>query len=78
MNEVGSRIHGKKMQSVKLSKNEYKILSFNFLFNKTLDYDIKCIDYGIVYEMKNEDLQSILKNSAYNYEYLCMEKDKEK
>ena len=78
MNEVGYRIHGKKMQSIKLSKDEYKILSFNFLFNKEMNYDIKCVDYCIVSELKNKDLYSILKNNSYNYQYLCMTKDKDK
>ena len=73
----GYKLHGKPMQSVKLEQSEYKLLSFNFLLNKLMGYDIKCQDYCIVYEIAKEKFEEIIFHSSYNYQYYCIRRDRD-
>ena len=75
---LGYKIHGKQIQSIKLDKNQYKLLSFDFLFNKEMKYDIKCLDYCVIYKMSKEELCKIIQNNPYNYQYYCATRDKDK
>lgn len=77
-NALGFRIHSKKMQSIPLSKDDFKLLSFKFLFHKEMNYDIKCEDYCVIYKLSSEDLRNIIEGNPYNYQYYCMMKDKDK
>lgn len=75
-NSVGYRIHGKEMQSIKVKKSDYKLLSLNFLFNKEMKYDIKCKDYCVIYTIKKSEICNIIQSNPYNYQFYCMTKDK--
>lgn len=66
------------MQTLKISKNEYKILSLNFLVNKPLQYDMKSADFTSIYRLSKSTMEDIIRSSPYNYQYYCMLRDKEK
>jgi len=48
------------------------------LFKNKLKYDIKCIDYSVVYKLSTDQLIKILNNHSYDSEYFFMIKDKDK
>jgi hypothetical protein len=54
------------------------IASLDFLLDRPLSYDIKCIDYTIFYKVSLKSFLSILENYPYDYEYYFMIKEKDK
>ena len=42
-----------------------------------MDYDIKCQDYCVVYEIDKKKLEEVILHSAYNYQYYCIRRDQE-
>ena len=66
------------MQSIKIDQNNYKLLSLNFIYNKILNYDIKCEDYSVIYQMNRDGFRELIESNSYNYQYYCMLKDQDK
>ena len=61
-----------------IGTNQKKILSLYFLINKPLIYDIKCCEYTELFLLEKEELEKILKDCPYNFQYYCMQKDKDR
>ena len=47
------------------------------LLNQLLEYDIKCRDYCIVYQLSKEKFKEIILHNPYNYQYYCLMRDKD-
>lgn len=53
-------------------------MSLDFLFNSFFPFNVKCLDYTVMYKMNQKALIQVLKDNPYDYEYFCMMKDKDK
>ena len=54
MHRPGKKSHGKEIERKKISPDEYRILSLDFLLNKVLPFDVKSCNYATVYHLDIE------------------------
>lgn len=50
-NHSKAKKNGNIIQEIKVNKDQFKIVTLDFIFSETLNYDIKCVDYAIFYKM---------------------------
>lgn len=77
-NNGSSKTNGQIIQEYFIKSNEFRIASLDFLLDRPMNYDIKCIDYMIFYKVTLKSFLSILQNNTYDYEYYFMIKEKDK
>jgi len=50
-NNGSTKSNGNIIQQYHVNANEFRIASLDFLLDKPMNYDIKCIDYTIFYKV---------------------------
>ena len=72
-----SKLNGKKIEFIKISKKEKpKVLSLDFIKNKEINFDIRSVNYSIVYYLEMGKFIEALKGCEMDYELYCMLRDK--
>ena len=73
-----SSLNGKVIEKLEVEDGEKpKVLSLDFIRNKSLDYDIKSDKYTILYSLSIENFQESLKGYEIDYQLFCTLRDKD-
>lgn len=65
------------MISVNEDKIKPKILSLDFIKNKTRNYSLKSLNYSIIYYLTREEFSQALQDSEMDYHLFCMLRDRD-
>ena len=76
-NGPNSKLNGKKIQFIKVSKKQKpKVLSLDFIKNKEINFDIRSVNYSIVYFLEMGKFLESLRSCSMDYQLYCMLRDK--
>lgn len=66
------------VESINIKEDEKpKIVNFNFIKNKTMNYNIKSKSYSVLYYLSREEMMESLRNSEMDFQLFCQLKDRD-
>lgn len=78
VNKTECDLDGKVIETLAVCEQEKpKMISLEFIKNRTLNYDIKSDSYSIVYKINLEDFKESLRSSDMDYQLYCLLRDRD-
>lgn len=75
---IRSLLDGTEIELIDIKEGEKpKMISFNFLKNKLINYNIKSKSYSVVYYLTREEILESLRSSDMDFQMMCQLKDKD-
>lgn len=71
-------VNGKSILKLKASKSgRSKLISLGFIKNKKFNFQLKSLDYSLIYYLSRTEFEECLKQNSFDYQLWCSARDKD-